>query len=69
MEFLLRKEQVERAKELGMTVVITDHHELPFEDINGERLYKMPVADAVINPKRNDCEYPFKSLCGAGNCV
>ncbi|GAA0121440.1 MAG: single-stranded-DNA-specific exonuclease RecJ [Clostridium argentinense] len=59
-------EQVERAKELGMTVVITDHHELPFEDINGERLYKMPVADAVINPKRNDCEYPFKSLCGAG---
>ncbi len=59
-------EQVERAKELGMTVVITDHHELPFEDIDGERVYKMPIADAVINPKRNDCEYPFKSLCGAG---
>lgn len=59
-------EQVERAKELGMTVVITDHHELPFEDIDGERIYKMPMADAVINPKRNDCEYPFKNLCGAG---
>lgn len=59
-------EQVERAKELGMTVVITDHHELPFEDVDGERVYKMPIADAVINPKRNDCEYPFKSLCGAG---
>ncbi|WP_454053743.1 single-stranded-DNA-specific exonuclease RecJ [Clostridium sp. Marseille-Q7071] len=59
-------EQVERAKELGMTVVITDHHELPFEDVDGERVYKMPVADAVINPKRNDCEYPFKNLCGAG---
>lgn len=59
-------EQVERAKELGMTVVITDHHELPFEDIDGERVYKIPIADAVINPKRNDCEYPFKSLCGAG---
>lgn len=59
-------EQVERAKELGMTVVITDHHELPFEDVDGERVYKMPIADAVINPKRNDCKYPFKSLCGAG---
>ncbi len=59
-------EQVERAKELGMTVVITDHHELPFEDIEGKRVYKMPIADAVINPKRNDCEYPFKNLCGAG---
>ncbi len=59
-------EQVERAKELGMTVVITDHHELPFEDVEGKRVYKMPVADAVINPKRNDCEYPFKNLCGAG---
>ncbi|WP_461613089.1 single-stranded-DNA-specific exonuclease RecJ [Clostridium sp. Marseille-QA1073] len=59
-------EQVERAKELGMTVVITDHHELPFEDVGGERVYKMPIADAVINPKRNDCEYPFKNLCGAG---
>lgn len=59
--------EVDRAKELGLTVVITDHHELPFEeDENGEREYKIPNADAIINPKRLDCEYPFKKLCGAG---
>lgn len=60
-------EQVKRAKELGMTIVITDHHELPFEEQeNGERIYKTPNADVVINPKQEDCEYPFKQLCGAG---
>lgn len=60
-------EQVKIAKELGMTIVITDHHELPFEEQeNGERIYKTPNADVVINPKQEDCEYPFKQLCGAG---
>lgn len=60
-------EQVKRAKELGMTIVITDHHELPFEEQeNSERIYKTPNADVVINPKQEDCEYPFKQLCGAG---
>ncbi|MCD3283112.1 single-stranded-DNA-specific exonuclease RecJ, partial [Clostridium botulinum C/D] len=59
-------EEVKLAKELGMQVVITDHHELPFKEEQGEREYIIPNADAIINPKRNDCEYPFKMLCGAG---
>ncbi|MGL4731957.1 MAG: single-stranded-DNA-specific exonuclease RecJ [Clostridium sp.] len=60
-------DQVKVAKDLDMTVVITDHHELSFEeDENGERTYILPNADAVVNPKRSDCDYPFKNLCGAG---
>lgn len=49
-----------------MTVVVTDHHEVPFEeDENGERRYILPPADAVVNPKQKDCSYPFPGLCGA----
>ncbi|MGL4772210.1 MAG: DHH family phosphoesterase, partial [Clostridium sp.] len=59
-------EQVAVAKELGMKVVITDHHDIPFEERGEEKVAVMPVADAVINPKREDCHYPFKDLCGAG---
>jgi len=60
-------EQVKLAKELGMTVIITDHHELSFEeDSSGARTFKIPPADAVINPKQVECNYPFKQLCGAG---
>ena len=59
-------EQVKLAKELGMQVVITDHHELPLKEVNGTLIASMPEADAVINPKRKDCKYPFKELCGAG---
>ncbi|MGH4125802.1 MAG: single-stranded-DNA-specific exonuclease RecJ [Clostridium sp.] len=60
-------EQVKLAKELGMTVIITDHHELSFEeDSSGVRTFKIPPADAVINPKQKECNYPFKQLCGAG---
>jgi single-stranded-DNA-specific exonuclease len=58
--------EVQLAKELGLQVVITDHHELPFTDEDGERNYLLPEADAIINPKRYDCEYPFRMLCGAG---
>lgn len=58
--------QVERAKDLGMTVIITDHHEVPFtEQEDGTRLYKMPPADAVVDPKREDNRYPFPGVCGA----
>lgn len=57
--------QIEYVKSLGMTVIVTDHHEVPFEDINGERRYIIPKADAVINHKQPDCAYPFKELCGA----
>lgn len=60
-------EQVKLAKELGMTVIITDHHELQFEENeSGLRTFKLPSADAVINPKQEECNYPFKQLCGAG---
>jgi len=60
-------DQVELAKELGMTVIITDHHELQFEEnTQGTRIFKIPCADAVINPKQKECSYPFKQLCGAG---
>lgn len=60
-------EQVKYAKELGMTVIITDHHDIPFvEDEFQNRQYIVPSADAVVNPKQLDCKYPFKSLCGAG---
>ncbi|WP_186429855.1 single-stranded-DNA-specific exonuclease RecJ [Clostridium sp. BSD9I1] len=59
-------DQIAYAKELGMKVVVTDHHELTFKEEDGERNYILPSADAVINPKRLDCTYPFKLLCGAG---
>ena len=58
-------EQVEYAKSLGMTIVITDHHEVPFEEKDGTKEYIVPNADAVVNPKQADCEYPFKEICGA----
>lgn len=59
-------QQITVAKELGMQVIVTDHHEVPFvEDESGERLFLLPPADAVINPKQQDCIYPFSGLCGA----
>lgn len=59
-------DEVKLAKKLGMKVVLTDHHEIPFIDTDEGRKYIVPEADAVINPKRKDCPYPFKFLCGAG---
>lgn len=60
-------EQVKLAKELGMTIIVTDHHDIQFiEKEDGSRDYIVPSADAVINPKQLDCGYPFKFLCGAG---
>ncbi len=58
-------DQIELAKKLGMTVIVTDHHEIPFEEIEGQRIYVVPKADAVIDHKQEDCPYPFKELCGA----
>ena len=57
--------QIEYAKELGMTVVVTDHHEIVFEESNGEKKYILPNADAIVDHKQIDCQYPFKELCGA----
>lgn len=58
-------EQIKLAKSLGMTVVITDHHEVPFEETKEGIKYIIPPADAIINHKQPDCSYPFKELCGA----
>lgn len=58
-------DQIAFAKEMGMTVVVTDHHEVPFEDTEEGRKYKLPLADAIINPKQPDCIYPNKNICGA----
>lgn len=57
-------EQVKKAKRLGMTVIVTDHHDIPFV-MEEEKRYLLPEADAVVNPKQEDCPYPFKQLCGA----
>lgn len=53
------------AKELGMTVVVTDHHEIPFREEDGNRVFILPPADVIVNPKQEGCSYPFKMLCGA----
>lgn len=59
-------QEIALAKELGLTVIITDHHEVPYQEAeDGAREYRVPQADAVVNPKQPDCPYPFKSLCGA----
>lgn len=59
-------EALERAKQLGMTVIVTDHHEIPYqEDESGKKCYLLPMADAIVNPKQPDCPYPNKHLCGA----
>ena len=58
-------EPVQMAKDAGMTVVVTDHHDIPYEEVNGQIRYIPVNGDAVINPKQADCPYPFKGLCGA----
>ena len=57
--------QIAYANTLGMTVVITDHHEVPYEECDGERRYIIPQAAAVVDPKQEECEYPFPEICGA----
>ena len=57
--------EITEAKESGMTVVITDHHDVPFRDTDNGRKWIIPPADAVVNPKQQNCPYPNKNLCGA----
>ncbi len=58
--------EIAYAKELGMTVIVTDHHEIPYrEEENGTRTTILPLADVIVNPKQADCPYPYKKLCGA----
>ena len=59
-------EEIAYAKEMGMTVLVTDHHEIPFKDVDGERIYLRSEADAVVNPHQKTCAFPYKNLCGAG---
>lgn len=59
-------EEIAYAKEAGMTVLVTDHHEIPFRDVDGERIYMRSEADAIVNPHQKTCTFPYKDLCGAG---
>ena len=59
-------DEIAYGKEKGMTVIVTDHHEVKFKEENGVRIYQVPAADAVIDPHQEDCNYPYKELCGAG---
>ena len=60
------KDQIARAKSHGMTVIVTDHHEVPYEvSGDGTRTECLPPADAVIDPKQAECTYPFDGICGA----
>ena len=57
--------EIADARRRGMTVVLTDHHDVPFRDSENGREWIIPCADAVINPKQQDCSYPNKNICGA----
>ncbi|MCR5654600.1 MAG: single-stranded-DNA-specific exonuclease RecJ [Lachnospiraceae bacterium] len=61
------KAQIELAASLGIRVIVTDHHEVPYEtDANGEKHYILPAAaEAIVDPKQEDCTYPFPEICGA----
>lgn len=56
--------EIEYAKKEGLTVIVTDHHDIPFRDTEDGRIWIIPKADAVVNPKQNDCLYPNKNICG-----
>lgn len=57
--------QIQKGKELGMTILVTDHHEVPFRETEKGREEILPPADAVVNPKQKACPYPFPGICGA----
>jgi len=58
-------EQIKYAKDNNLTVVITDHHDILFEEKDGKKEWIMPNADAIVNPHRKDDNYPYENLCGA----
>lgn len=57
--------QIKKAKDMGMTVLVTDHHEVPYEETEDGRKEILPPADGIVNPKQSTCSYPFPGLCGA----
>lgn len=59
-------EPVNEARKLGMKVIVTDHHEVPYQMEENKKREILPPADAVVDPKQGACEYPYKQLCGAG---
>lgn len=58
-------DEIAHAKAYGMMVLVTDHHEIPYSEEEGVRIYKRSAADAIVNPKQKECPYPYKELCGA----
>lgn len=56
---------IQAAKDANMTVIVTDHHEVPFVEKQGETVELLPPADAIVNPKQKNCAYPNKNICGA----
>ena len=59
------KDVLENGKREGLTCIVTDHHEVPFDEVDGQKCYRIPDVDAVVDPKQEDCGYPFESICGA----
>ncbi len=57
--------QINYAKDNNMTVIVTDHHDIPFKEEDGGKVFLKSNADAIVNPKQQECGYPFKMLCGA----
>ena len=57
--------EINFAKEKGMTVVVTDHHEIPYRNTEQGKEFLRSKADAIVNPKQADCPYPCKGICGA----
>lgn len=62
---IVAKKELEAARDAGLTVIITDHHEIPYQEEEQERIYLIPKVDAVIDPKQEECSYPYKGICGA----
>ncbi|MBU3839822.1 MAG: single-stranded-DNA-specific exonuclease RecJ [Candidatus Ruminococcus intestinipullorum] len=58
-------DEIEYGKQQKLTIIVTDHHEIPYQEYDGRKEYIIPKADAVVNPHQIDCSYPFKGLCGA----
>ena len=59
------KDVLENGQREGLTCIVTDHHEVPFDEVDGQKCYRIPDVDAVVDPKQEDCGYPFESICGA----
>lgn len=57
-------EAIDLARQYHMTVIITDHHEVPFQETEDRKVSILPAANAIVDPKQQDCNYPFRDICG-----